>query len=464
MMKLMRENHSENALARLTPTTSLSSTFSFAFFPFSHTSMLTARSSRVYPHAAMMTPTPSYDIFSSTSAIDEYYNDIGSILDFPTYSSNSRSFSMMISETTESTTPFDPYPINTEPERAPSRHWNGPTRESDQVSPPIKEESSKNPIRKPLDKKRLHSRLLTKSTPKATPPTKRRRTTKASTNKGSSTPQTTKCLNVGTVPETKAPRRASNESSASPEPLEELDSWQKQFLSFLTFPSDHILEATGQLVPFKDTIIWGRQKVLWTAPRGKSEMKGSEKETEAPSFRTSGESSPSQWVNLSSKCGGNHLSHQLVVQAATAAASSSPPDSNAETNFIRRTKGQALWFHGGNHINQGLGLWLRQERESYQATARAASSSPLLNRVTCYKTPRRMKTLSTKPEKPQRKRHPPKDPSFSDKEKEVIYCHLQQSFRFQLMQLSGIDVKNVLPDDTVYPRKRCFPFTTQDKK
>jgi hypothetical protein len=462
MMKFMRENNSEIALARRTTSVSLSSSFSSTFFPLSYTSMMASRSSRIYPLPAMI-PTPSCDIFSSTSVLDEYYNDIGSILDFPTYeyASNGLAFSTTMDETTESAMPFNVYPIKSELDRTPSHHWNGPTKTNDQESPPIKVQSSTKSAIKPTPKKRRRHRTTSKSTPEATPPIKRRRTIKESAKEDPPTPKTMNRPKVDDVQEKEAPRLESNDSPD--EPTELLDQWQKQFLNFLTYPSDHIFEATGQLVPFKETIIWGRQKVLWTAPLAETESKGSDKKSASSSSTISGKSK-TKWVNLSSKSGGNHLSQQLVVQAATAAASASSSDSNAAKNFIRRTKDQALWFHGNDQINQKLGLWLQQERRSYQATVGGKVTNPLLERLTAKKPPHCRTASKTHPEKAHQRRLPLKEGKLNDFEKEALYGQLQQSFRFELMKLCGIDMQNVLPDDTLFPRKQNLPFAKMNKK
>ena len=248
------------------------------------------------------------------------------------------------------------------------------------------------------------------------------------------------------APKSSAPRCTSNEESLPKDDnTEELDHWQQQFLKFLTYPSDHILQATGQRVPFKDTIIWGRQKVLWTAALSNEHSSNkSGPETVASSLSSNKNESKTERVVLSSPCGGNHLSHQLVVQAAAAAAASAPAYPTHTMDFIRRTEDQALWFHGGSHVNQNLGQWLQQERQSYQSSLR--HKSPLYYHRTAKVAPRKKQALNG----PRRSQ----DAFLSKQENEVIYNHLQKSFRFQLMQLCGIDLQNILPEETMFQGPR----------
>ena len=65
------------------------------------------------------------------------------------------------------------------------------------------------------------------------------------------------------------PPSTSTTSTDGYPPLESsvsLDEWQQQFLQFITYPSDHVHTRTGTKVSLRDTIVWGRQKVLWTTP------------------------------------------------------------------------------------------------------------------------------------------------------------------------------------------------------
>ena len=116
-----------------------------------------------------------------------------------------------------------------------------------------------------------------------------------------------------------------------------LDEWQQQFLQFITYPSDHIHTRTGTKVSLRDTIVWGRQKVLWTTPflqmnqrqRNDDSTRQQRAETELPldvvssntTINNAGFSFSKRTKRgaIPSKAGGNHLSQQLVVKAALAA-------------------------------------------------------------------------------------------------------------------------------------------------
>jgi hypothetical protein len=125
-----------------------------------------------------------------------------------------------------------------------------------------------------------------------------------------------------------------NQAECSFESL--LDDWQQQFLNFITYPSDHVLTTNGTKVSLRDTIVWGRQKVLWTTPFMKSndespflprnsvvqeplEVQSNVLDTNDNCSNTK-QSKRSKRGMIPAKAGGNHLSQQLVVQAALAAA------------------------------------------------------------------------------------------------------------------------------------------------
>ena len=107
-------------------------------------------------------------------------------------------------------------------------------------------------------------------------------------------------------------------------PIESLDDWQQQFLNFITYPSDHILTTTGTKVLLRDTVVWGRQKELWSMsmmelPNITSEEGPStEVQSNVLVKRRSKKMKRAKQGSVPAKAGGNHLSQQLFVQAALA--------------------------------------------------------------------------------------------------------------------------------------------------
>jgi hypothetical protein len=263
-----------------------------------------------------------------------------------------------------------------------------------------------------------------------------------------------------------------------------LDTWQQQFLNFLTYPSDHIVEKTGQRVPLRDTIIWGRQKVVWTTPLLHPQKAVSENTTTPAAKKTPIDHHPLPSIFSSSRCGGNHLSHQLVIQAAVATANAnslatsessklSIVNENDEHHMkcsvkrmkkkkafmIRRTNKEALWYHGGSTMNQNLGQWLQQQRKSYQLSSSIGKTSVrkelsmhrLEQSTDLASSPHRYTyqyggTILSDSTSNTRKSEIP----LTREQKERIYTQIEQSFHFHLLQLSGIDVQNVLPEATMF--------------
>ncbi len=272
-----------------------------------------------------------------------------------------------------------------------------------------------------------------------------------------------------------------------------LDDWQRQFLKFITYPSDHILTLTGTMVPLRKTIVWGRQKVVWTGTRNTT-MTAKDGEPIVTHQRR---------YMIPARMGGNHLSQQLVVKAALATVqravvetdhhynnvglrtsessflqntvarsgkcvsdaemfavndftefetintSKKAPNKMSELLMIRRNKEEALWFHGGTNTNQRFGEWLKNERAAY----RKQQLEPKARNIQAAAS---------------NQRHPPghrrKDRKncahvqLSKSETDERYKRYQESFQFHLLELVGMDLQSVPPDDTIFHGKYCKPL------
>jgi hypothetical protein len=91
--------------------------------------------------------------------------------------------------------------------------------------------------------------------------------------------------------------------------------------------------------------------------------------------------------------------------------------------MIRRNEEQALWFHGGTSMNQSFGEWLQNERESYRE-----HQSVLFHQN---------KPTSTKD-------------TLSSSDMEEGYNRIQRSFQYHLLELSGMDLRSVPHDSTLF--------------
>ena len=319
----------------------------------------------------------------------------------------------------------------------------------------------------------------------------------------------------------------------SQSPIESLDDWQQQFINFITYPSDHIVTATGTKVPWRQTEVWGRQKEIWTGPMMKQLLlpQATVPLKEEPSVPPEEEPSKVQSSNvvvncsetmntndfshkpkrynrgeIPAKAGGNHLSQQLVVQAAlataqlqqqqkqlnktesdqkkedvstgnkigdamnctsndellaldeftdfkTAATTSSIPIHKKKKRsskpstvlMIRRNEEQALWFHGGTTMNQDLGEWLQHERESFREDLRKTFA---LGEATASLTKHRL---------PNSRREHGNDTTnrafLSGIEMNERYERFQRSFQYNLLQMIGLDLHSVRPDATMFRGK-----------
>jgi hypothetical protein len=264
-----------------------------------------------------------------------------------------------------------------------------------------------------------------------------------------------------------------------------LDEWQQQFLNFITYPSDHVVIETGKKVPFTETVMWGRQKELWTLPFLQHQQQRQMRTGKATiTWIDTIDATDLDVNNIDakmrehsvSKFGGSHLSQKLFVQAVIATAQpkvnsavkrqqeddvneglkaernasrrtpdlfTEPSELDASTALlqmngehlhntallIRRNHEQALWYHGGTTMNENLGQWLQQERQSYHlATTESRKFSRKL----------KGRTAST---------------TLSPYETERGYQKLQQSFHFNLLQLVGIDLKSIRHDETLFHGK-----------
>ena len=268
-----------------------------------------------------------------------------------------------------------------------------------------------------------------------------------------------------------------------------LDDWQRQFLKFITYPSDHILTRTGTMVPLRKTVTWGRQKVLWTTT-------------------TTKDGEPivmhQRRCKIPARMGGNHISQRLVVQAALATVqqalvetdhhynnvglgtleSSSllntvarsdesvsddelfavgeftefesnntkkAPNKGSELLMIRRNNEEALWFHGGTNTNQRFGSWLQNERAAYRK-----------QQVEPNATGRNMKAAASNQRQPpgHRSKNHKKcaHVQLSESEKDERYMRYQESFHFHLLELVGMDLQSIPPDETVFHGKYCKPL------
>ena len=107
--------------------------------------------------------------------------------------------------------------------------------------------------------------------------------------------------------------------------------------------------------------------------------------------------------------------------------------------MIRRNEEQALWFHGGTTMNQTMGEWLQKERESYKEHH--------LEKLGLREHRVKQQQSGTKVQRC--KRHLPQV-KISRTEMEERYQHIQRSFQYHLLELSGMDMQTVQHDATMF--------------
>lgn len=204
--------------------------------------------------------------------------------------------------------------------------------------------------------------------------------------------------------------------------LPPLDPWQTTFIDFLTSPSEHFLESTGQPVPLKEVAIWGRQKVKWAKQKTNSS------------------------AALPSTRGGNLLPYKIAASTWPEAVPTKANVQRMQLEFtaepvtlIRRTNRQALLFEDENKTNE-LGQWVSRERKLFLQRNENPQPPPLL-------TPTVVNNPDTKT--PLHRGYPQNNYRRAAIEERFLY--MEQSFRFNLLRLVGVDL-DVPPAETLFQR------------
>jgi hypothetical protein len=226
--------------------------------------------------------------------------------------------------------------------------------------------------------------------------TKRRRGTKSATRKGR--PKVKEII---------------GDDARVPEMLNPLDPWQATFVRFLTLPSKHVYVATGEPVPLKKVAIWSRQKARWSSN-----------------------------LDLPADRGGNLVSHNCVVGAAMQGKDSVFDGApRHKSTMIRMNQELALWFDDENH-NREFGEWISNERKLYAERLQSPKAPPLFP-IDGDTTKEEAISLVIEKGCPKPKRE----------NIDLRFAHVEQTFRFHLLAMCGVEIETVSPEDTCLAKK-----------
>jgi hypothetical protein len=190
--------------------------------------------------------------------------------------------------------------------------------------------------------------------------------------------------------------------------LNPLDPWQATFVRFLTLPSKHIYVESGDPVPLKKVAIWSRQKARWASN-----------------------------LDLPAHRGGNLVSHGRVVGAAVHGKDSVLDETpRRRSTMVRMNQELALWFDDEEH-NREFGEWISNERKLYAERLQSPMAPPLFP---IDGDTSKEEAISLVMEKGCPK---------PDRENiDLRFAHVEQTFRFHLLAMCGVEIETVSPEDT----------------
>jgi hypothetical protein len=248
---------------------------------------------------------------------------------------------------------------------------------------------------------------------------------------------------------TKAKRRKisakRDPETESAEALAQLDDWQTTFVRFLTLPSQHVYEKTGDPVPLRSVATWGRQKVKWSTANARTGT------TQVPADKGGNvvshklfEEAKSKTSTRRSSQGGTNSS---LVPSATLGSSDNKPRA-----MIRMSEAEALRFHDEEH-NHDFGEWISKERKLFVERQISPKAPPLFPKKRHDESKEESVSLIMTKDAPKPERE----------DIDLRFAHVQQSFRFNLLRMCGVDLERIDSRDTMIQRKVNDPSRKHPK-
>jgi hypothetical protein len=211
---------------------------------------------------------------------------------------------------------------------------------------------------------------------------------------------------------------------------EDYDCWQRSFLDFINLPSRTIREQTGQPLSRRQMRTWERQKIAKT----------------------------STTTTTTTSIGQHFHQNQHPHPVSTL------PSGEDRVMIRMNEKSRTLILFDTNETTYQLGLWVQEQRQQYQKH-RSEQREPPLSFQACGRPQGPVQTTTTTTMPPAL--NPSKDiskPKEDDaqtkvwkKESEACYEYLEQSYRYHLLDLVGLQLE-MKAEDTIVEKKYYAPL------